>query len=212
MPQCSGTSPCDNCKARKLECQIDPSADQRRKSNRKRKIGDLESDQALLLDLIKTIRRDENKYVMELVNLIRGGTELEEVREYLDDKIRRSQLERTPELIEVYGEVRRLEKESQRKSLLDVKRLTDIPLVSVPAKPWTSVTDDDKFVSHLISLWFTWNWLFSNPVDAELFLRDMESGNLDSEFCSPFLVNAILAQACVSDKTCRSQALVKKAC
>lgn len=155
QPQCSKTVPCDNCSARNLECVIDPSADKRRKSNRKRKIDDLESDQALLLDLIKAICEDENKYVMELVNLIRSGTKLEEIREYLDDKTRRSQLERTPELIEAYGHVRRMQKELQRKSVLDVKRLTDIPRFSVPAKPWTTVTEDDSFVSHLISLWFT---------------------------------------------------------
>lgn len=29
------------------------------------------------------------------------------------------------------------------------------PPLSVPADPWTTVTDDDDFVSHLMSLWFT---------------------------------------------------------
>lgn len=53
-------------------------------------------------------------------------------------------------------------------------------------------------VSHLISLWFSWSRPFYNWIDRELFLGDMRSGNLKSKFCSPFLVQCILAEACVS--------------
>ena len=40
---------------------------------------------------------------------------------------------------------------------LSISRLCDIPLYAGPACPWTTVTDDNGLVSHLISLYFTWN-------------------------------------------------------
>jgi hypothetical protein len=84
-----------------------------------------------------------------------------------------------------------------RRRILDAQRASVEPLFRLPAAPWTTVTDDDEHVSHLISLWFTWVHPFYYWIDRELFLRDMQSGSLDSKFCSPFLVNAILADACV---------------
>jgi hypothetical protein len=62
-------------------------------------------------------------------------------------------------------------------SRITLEKLCDIPLVQVPAKPWTAVTDDGQLVSHLVSLYFTWD----NP----------------SEFCTPLLVNSVLAMASV---------------
>jgi len=72
------------------------------------------------------------------------------------------------------------------------------PPLQVPAHPWTSITDDDEFVSHLIFLWFTWHVMLWPYLDKDLFLRDMAAGNLDCPFCSPALVNIMLAEACVS--------------
>ncbi|KAI9830707.1 MAG: hypothetical protein M1826_004536 [Phylliscum demangeonii] len=78
------------------------------------------------------------------------------------------------------------------------------PYLSVPARPWTQITDDDDFVSHLVSLYFTWDQPFHGTVEMESFLDGMRSVNADgsirpsmcSQFCSPPLVNAILAKAC----------------
>ena len=67
----------------------------------------------------------------------------------------------------------------------------------VPAKPWTRVTADADLVSHLVSLYFAWDWPFTAVLDKEVFVRHMARGVLGSEFCSPFLVNAVLSNACV---------------
>lgn len=75
---------------------------------------------------------------------------------------------------------------------------SDIPTWKVPAKPWTKITDDDDFVSHLISLWFTWYHPYFNWIDRDMFIRDMQLGNPQTaKYCSQFLVNIILADACV---------------
>lgn len=68
--------------------------------------------------------------------------------------------------------------------------------LQVPAKPWTRVTDSDEMVSHLVSLYFTWDHPCLQVLDQALFLAHMNS-NTASAFCTPFLVNCILALAIV---------------
>lgn len=75
------------------------------------------------------------------------------------------------------------------------KDRTALPVV--PAAPWTSVTNDSRLVSHLISLFLAhensaWRFLERDP-----FLEDMQLGKLDAEYCSPLLVNAACALACL---------------
>ena len=148
---------------------------------------------------------------------------MQEIKLFMDHELFRG-IEQTPELLEIQETVAQLAESGSNslpkgigsggvsdpghrasrlrdtRSVMDIKRLTDTPVFRVPAKPWTSVTDDDEFVSHLISLWFTWSQPFYNWVDREVFLANMKSGNIDSQFCSPFLVNCILCEACVSSR------------
>lgn len=84
------------------------------------------------------------------------------------------------------------------RSMFEPQQLADVPMFDVPASPWTMVTQDAGFVSQLVSLWFTWFHPFFNWLDRGLFIRDMRSGDLRVQCCSPFLVNAMLALACVS--------------
>ncbi|KAL4875882.1 hypothetical protein BJY04DRAFT_210990 [Aspergillus karnatakaensis] len=64
------------------------------------------------------------------------------------------------------------------------------------SSPWTTVTNNSNYVSRLISLYFTWVHPVQQWIDRDLFIRDMQKGDLNSKFCSPFLVNALLAVAC----------------
>ncbi|TQB67506.1 hypothetical protein MPDQ_005421 [Monascus purpureus] len=80
-------------------------------------------------------------------------------------------------------------------SRITLESLVDIPLFQVPAKPWTNVTDDDNLVSHLVSLYFTWDHPCWQLVDQKVFLLHMKTGDLGSQYCTPFLVNSILAMA-----------------
>jgi hypothetical protein len=57
-------------------------------------------------------------------------------------------------------------------------------------------------VSHLVSLYFTWDYPVHAFIDERVFLRHMAAGDLASRFCSPFLVNALLSNACVSALRC----------
>jgi hypothetical protein len=80
---------------------------------------------------------------------------------------------------------------------VSLESLCDIPLFEVPAKPWTLVTDDDYLVSHLVSLYFTWDHPCSQFLDQRTFLTHMKQGDSRSEFCTPLLVNSLLSLASV---------------
>ncbi|KAI3058358.1 transcriptional regulator family: Fungal Specific TF [Aspergillus niger] len=83
-----------------------------------------------------------------------------------------------------------------RSSSSTIKQLPSPTVYRVPAEPWTSVTKSDDFVSHLVSLWLTWSQPFHNWIDRDLFLCDAQAAKLNSQYCSPFLMNCILTEAC----------------
>jgi hypothetical protein len=82
-------------------------------------------------------------------------------------------------------------------------------VIKVPARPWTSVTGDG-LISDLVSSFFKWDAPFIwSLIDRELFVRDMRHASLlSSQFCSPFLVNALCAMRSVSHAYLTFQPLV----
>lgn len=162
----------------------------------KRKLEELTEDKRLLVQLIETLRSSAGEDIVRLLDLIRNksGT-LDEIQAHLGGKVMDSEIEMTPELQEIHDHLAARASRRSSRRLLDVTWLSHIPLVEVPAHPWTTVTDDDGLVSFLISLWLTWSHPFCNWINRDLFIRDMQSKNTNSTFCSPFLVNSILAKA-----------------
>ena len=62
-------------------------------------------------------------------------------------------------------------------------------------QPWTQVTDDQEFIEHLLSLYFSWQHSFFQSFPEKLFREDMASGR--TKYCSTILVNAICAAGCL---------------
>ncbi|KAI3002245.1 transcriptional regulator family: Fungal Specific TF [Aspergillus niger] len=204
--KCRGDPPCQHCVANGIPCLVDEMADMRRKYAMKRKLDRLEQAEETLLRLIDALRESESKRLAQLLNLIRSNASFEELQIFLEQQFTGREIELSPELREIQSQISRPsddDEESQPPSqprssrrVLDVRRLADNPVHQVPAKPWTTVTDDDDLVSHLVSLWLTWTYPFFHWLDKDAFLRDMRAGNLECRFCSRFLVNAILSEAC----------------
>ncbi|TDZ44822.1 Nitrogen assimilation transcription factor nit-4 [Colletotrichum trifolii] len=69
----------------------------------------------------------------------------------------------------------------------------------LPVSRWTTVSQDDKMLSNLINLFWTWEPTLSRLVDRDLFVSDVNTAtpagwtSRHPNFCSPFLVNALLA-------------------
>jgi hypothetical protein len=145
----------------------------------------LEDKEDLLVRLLEFFRESSNRSTIPLLNLIRSHASPAEIRFYIEQQ---PNLPQTPELLEV---------ELPQRHILDARKSSDAPRFPVPARPWTSIMDDDDLVSRLISSWFTWVHPICNFIDRDLFIRDMQSGSLSASYCSPLLVNIILSDACV---------------
>lgn len=159
----------------------------------------------MLNDLFKLVREADEANSLQLLDIIRRNAPPHEIRIYIDETLATLGSDNTAprETVAKLEDARHMinieaEGPSFRSKVMDIHYLCDEAPVRVPAQPWTSVTDDADLVSHLVSLYFTWNYPFQGPLDREVFVRHMKSGDLRSEFCSPYLVNALLSNACVS--------------
>ncbi|KAG5984314.1 Nitrogen assimilation transcription factor nit-4 [Claviceps digitariae] len=72
-----------------------------------------------------------------------------------------------------------------------------------PASSWTQVTNDSNLVTHLINLYFNYHFTYFTVLSKKLFFRDFLQGRVSvsssrssTTYCSPLLVNAILALGC----------------
>ena len=67
---------------------------------------------------------------------------------------------------------------------------------------WTEVTSDPELVVHLLNMYFTWHYTYFTTLSKTLFWRDFLVGNSPrnfkrkTEYCTPLLVNAMLALGC----------------
>ncbi|KAL2846338.1 hypothetical protein BJX68DRAFT_128091 [Aspergillus pseudodeflectus] len=202
--KCRGDPPCQHCVANGIECHVDEMADMRRKTAMKRKVDRLEHSSDTFDRLADALRETKDKRLAQVLSLIQSNASVEELHDYLEANFTRAEMGKTAELQDLQHHLRRSSDEPEEEDppvsrpprrMLDVRRLADSPIYRVPAKPWTTVTDDDDLVSHLVSLFFTWSFPYFCWIDRDAIISAMQSGDLQNPHCSPFLVNAILSEA-----------------
>ena len=156
----------------------------------------------MLDSLLEGLRISTREQIDSLVNLVRSNAPRKDLQAFLDDAYNDSSNMTPPETKSLNGE-QQLPRHSPRRERRLTGSIADLmnPPIQVPAKPWTTVTNDDDFVSHLLSLWFTWAHQWWHWVDKVLFIEAMNSQDLNNPLCAPYLVNMILADACVSQFT-----------
>lgn len=167
----------------------------------KRKVEELESDNRSLPDLLDAIRTGQDDQVDRLVTFIRSQASQAEVVDYVASNFMKASAAADHEEGPSKSSTRQQSPSSHQPRLPRSIQQSLRPWISVPAHPWTTVTDDDELVSHLISLWFTWRHWCYPFIERNGFVTAMRSKNVDSVVCTPALVNVILADACVSFQT-----------
>ncbi|KKZ67927.1 hypothetical protein EMCG_06458 [[Emmonsia] crescens] len=60
---------------------------------------------------------------------------------------------------------------------------------------WTRVTKSKELIRHLLTMYFTWHYAYFTTMSKKLFYRDFVKGR-PTQYCSPLLVNAMLALGC----------------
>ena len=71
-----------------------------------------------------------------------------------------------------------------------------------PFTSWTTVTSESELIIHLINMYFSWHYTYFTTLSKSLFFRDFLLGKppqdmrRKTEYCTPLLVNAMLALGC----------------
>ncbi|KAI1082689.1 fungal-specific transcription factor domain-containing protein [Whalleya microplaca] len=78
----------------------------------------------------------------------------------------------------------------------DANALNEDPITS-----WSNVSKDPKVVTHLLNMYFDWHYPYFTTISRSLFYRDFRRGKSSilpykTAYCSPLLVNAMLALGC----------------
>ncbi|KAI2699395.1 transcriptional regulator family: Fungal Specific TF [Penicillium roqueforti] len=198
--KCSGTSPCANCQTFKRVCIFDESLDQRRRVAAKRTADELSYHRDLLSDLFKLVREANEADALHLLTIIRHNAPADEIRAYINETLASitSTTDTSTSTAHKQETVAKLEDMRQllnvegtgptfRRKVMDIHYLCDSAPCEVPAAPWTRVTADTDLVSHLVSLYFAWDWPFTAILDKEVFVRHMAKGYF-SEFSEAYVV------------------------
>ncbi|RPA81159.1 hypothetical protein BJ508DRAFT_414997 [Ascobolus immersus RN42] len=133
--------------------------------------------------------------------------------------------ERPPEQTHIYGLDSALNRDYNTVRLYPPDDITDSTGLSDDGfdaiTSWTTVTPDRGLIEHLLNMYFTWHYPYFTTLSRELFEADFKRGNRNSlrkspspgaspgsissittgtqkipKYCSPLLVNAMLALGC----------------
>lgn len=136
----------------------------------------------LLYDVFEALRSASQGHQQELLQMIRHRTPMQQIRVFLnrilpDAEVHEKNEEEPSKLRKIRHDVRMENDMPQfRPQIMDIHYLCGSAPYRVPAKPWTSVTDDDDLMSHLVSLCMTWDYPFYAFFDRETLLEHMAKG------------------------------------
>ncbi|KAF3941987.1 hypothetical protein ABW19_dt0210119 [Dactylella cylindrospora] len=193
---------CGSCADNNLECvySIEETARFKRSITRN-KIKDYEAEIEKYEKILDHIKTSSVPSLQRVLNVIRGQAPLEDIMLFIrndhspylpTDVI--SPEPATSDLSLLMNESWQALESGQQGISTEI--LDDRPLLNLAAQPWTTIVDDDELVSHLMSLYWTWDHPVWHLFDFDIFIEAMKKG--DTTYCSPLLVNAVLAEACVS--------------
>lgn len=203
----------------------DPNSDHRRKGVYKKDIDNLRTRNTTLQTIIHAILNYDDDDVYELVRQIRSCDNLEDVADAIAARERglttvqnqpgptaEEDLPETDQFeAELAGKMSELMLDGSVKFIGGTSNLIFLPPESesddsnalanntsasnFSVAQWTRVTDDEKLIGHLMTMYFTWHYAYFTTLPKHLFYRDYVRGR-SSQYCSSLLVNAMLALGC----------------
>ena len=215
--RCSGGSPCSACQTRASLCHYDAASDQRRKiaqirnvEELARKDRELHRNKLLLGGLLAVLRSGDPDAISRITSLLRQDCDISNLRSLVEDTLVMKR-----ELLSGFDIVHMDDKMSSASpgsptSNSSSNRFSHDFLINAPitvnADPWTKLASSDE-VSHLLSVYFTWEHPLYQFIDKSMFLIAYKSYNTSHKFCSKMLVHAILAMACLITRRPECKAL-----
>ncbi|KAM3464249.1 hypothetical protein NHJ6243_002556 [Beauveria neobassiana] len=184
--KCEGQQTCFTCRKNQIECtyktlRASPSTQelQRKYAESENKVKNFEA-------FITLLRSHKEKEAMEICKRVRSGVDVETVLSLVQDGDLLVQMHLHPETHNDLG--------VQYFIPHHAAELMDPRFGSVKLSEWTAVTRDNAFLTHLLKIYFQFEFPFFPFFHKDYFLEDLIAGC--EECCSSLLVNAILAAAC----------------
>lgn len=221
--KCDGALPsCAACASvYRTECIYDPNSDHRRKGVYRDKVDSSKAKQATLQALIDAVIHASDDDVQGIVKKIRNCGNLDTLaqdlvasghdyaavaRESSDEEVflpeegERDLAGKMGELRLENGSVRYIGGTSHLIYVGDPSGELDeaaLGTVCGPITSWTDVTNDIELITHLMNMYFTYHYPYFTTLSRTLFWREFMQGfRSNSPYCSPLLVNSILALGC----------------
>ncbi|RMZ00166.1 hypothetical protein D0862_06825 [Hortaea werneckii] len=205
-PMCDGAHPiCNMCRTRRRRCHYETEEGESRQKALKRKHDQLEASHNELSDFVTCLAKQDNSTVLDVMRKVRTGGNIGDLLQSLRSRTasRETSLgsDRREKQVLILSNVMQVLQSglhsSTRQTMLHDDPL-DMPLDIFPAAPWTRMTDDDMLVSRLVTIFLNYQNAYWRYLEADLFLQAMKHAQPPSNFCSAFLVNAVLAMASLS--------------
>ena len=203
--QCDGGTPtCSTCTAvYQTPCSYDVDSDHRRKAALKQDIQHLRGQNDALRVIVASIRSSTDAEVTDIVQQIRSDENLEAIAQSLRNEPLPERSSTTSvaegELSNFIGRpsfdpdgVVRHYGHTSNLGLISDGGQSAVQLHA--SEPWTTVTQDVSLIEHIMNLYFTWCHPLYTVFPENMFVHAMK--NRVHKYCSPLLVNAILASGC----------------
>ena len=189
--KCDGRRPvCSRCVAEDIECRYDSDPDVSRAVALRRKNESLTQDVRQLRHLVDRLCSLPSAEAHMLLNELRESQTGKRLEPIIFPKL--DHTANSSHLNAIASQLKLAAHDTERTPRSSLR-----PLYRLRARPWTDVIENDLLISHLLSMYITWDAYFISMLEPDNFLQDMARGSLNCKYCSPFLVNAMLSLACV---------------
>lgn len=208
------------------ECEYAPHTDHRRKGVYKKEADSLKTKSSTLQTLIQALLNYDEDDAIDLLKQMRTADNLEELAQATEAKSKgieqdapdspayRDNPEGLPKFdTELSGKMGDLLLDGSVKFIGGTSNLVWLDdsssNINSPASSerhvvrpreeailsWTTVHSDRDLILHFLNMYFCWHYPYFTTLSKELFYRDFLQGT-PSQYCSPILVNAMLALGC----------------
>jgi hypothetical protein len=185
------------------ECFYDPDTDHRRKGALRKEIRQLREGKAEQNCILEAIRTGSEADVDDVVQMIRANPDepyesiAENLKKLCIGSGKRPEAPILERELAEFGKVtiNQTRHYGHTSNLTMVGTEDDLPVMPVEqCITWTSVTGDIELINHLFNLYFSWAHPFYLLFSEEIFFHGLNDNKL--KYCSPMLVNSVLALAC----------------
>ncbi|KIW23353.1 uncharacterized protein PV07_11560 [Cladophialophora immunda] len=195
--KCDGCQPCKHCLGSNQEC-LYRTTDHRTRKYRQNLEAERDKSKTELERLLHAIRTSSEWEAVEILRSLRSGSDVSTALKCSEGVVAQPAAISRQHMEKVYD----LPQSKDPSSVLSLygilqpfdQATTVFSFSGRNSVQWTTVTQNPEIISYLLNLYFTYHHPICPVIPEPLIRADMTSGRM--KYCSPVLINAVLAVAC----------------